>query len=284
MLRVNSVLIVALSVVPTAGSPPRDRDGKRWALVTGASSGIGLELAKRAAECGWNVMLSGRSRERLEAAAKEMKDVETAILVADLASPKGAEKLHRAATKLAATKLGTVDVLLANAGIATVSPFHDQNIDDIDAMISVNVRSTILLARLFCDARIILTSSIAGLSAHGVRNAAVYGATKALLRSFGNALRSEGLDVLVLLPGAVDTNFARASGMTDAFVFTLGRHLGLVSSPRSVARRIDLRRRSQPRELVPGPMNSAFALAAKYLPSAVTRSIAGLSFSQKKRS
>ena len=162
-----------------------------WAVVTGASSGIGAALANRAART-HDVVLHGRNREALERVANEIHartGRATKIVVCDLAKPRGARRLHAACKDL------KVALLCANAGVARVRPFADDSLEAVHRMLDVNLRSTITLSRLFSEklrgGRLVLTGSLVGVPAHGCAGCAAYAGSKAFLRSFGNALHDE---------------------------------------------------------------------------------------------
>ena len=277
---------------------------QEWAVVTGASSGIGAALAQRAADAGYGVVLHGRDKAALRRVGEGLgPDATYRVVVADLANPNGAKKLHGACRGL------DVALLLANAGAARTGAFLDDDLDRVESLVALNVASTVDLCHRFGRdlrargaGRVVITASLVGVPAHGCAGSArrpgrddlregnddtclvgsaAYAATKAFLRSFGNALHDElaaaGVRVTVLLPGAVDTKFAGRAGMDDALVFKVpgARALGVVSKPDDVARAAFSR---TGREVVPGLANRAYALATEALPNAAGRAVARLSF------
>ena len=256
---------------------------QEWAVVTGASSGIGAALAQRAAAAGYGVVLHGRDKAALRRVGEGLgPDATWRVVVADLANPNGAKKLHGACRGL------DVALLLANAGAARTGAFLDDDLDRVESLVALNVASTVDLCHRFGRdlrargaGRVVITASLVGVPAHGCAGSAAYAATKAFLRSFGNALHDElataGVRVTVLLPGAVDTKFAGRAGMDDALVFKVpgARALGVVSKPDDVARAAFAR---NGREVVPGLANRAYALATEALPNAAGRAVARLSF------
>ena len=264
----------ALGLAPARGGPARP-----WAVVTGASSGIGAALARRASLEGYSVVLHGRDRGALERVARSLADdCEARVVVGDLARRRGAERLHRACRSL------DVRLLLNNAGAARVAPFVDDDLAGLDALLALNVRATVALCRLFgADfagkgrGRVVITGSLVGVPAHGCAGTACYASTKAFLRSFGNALHDElrprGVDVTVLLPGAVDSAFAATAGMEAALIFAVpgGRALGVVHRPDDVANAAFASGSARAREVVPGLANKAYAAATEVLPSAPVR-------------
>ena len=178
------------------------------------------------------------------------------MVIEDLSRRNGAKRLHAACDGL------DIRLLFANAGVARVKPFIE---DDVDAMLTLNVCASTDLCRRFGrdmarrgGGRVVLTSSLVGVPAHGCAGAAAYAASKAYLRSFGNALhdelKSRKVSVTTVLPGAVDTAFARTADMERSLVFSVpgGRALGVVSAPDAVARAAHRAAARKRREVVPG--------------------------------
>jgi short-subunit dehydrogenase len=184
------------------------------ALVTGASSGIGREVALRLARAGARVLAHGRD----EAALAELAGRTGATpLVADLAEAGAAERL--AAAALAVT--GRVDILVSNAGIGWAGRFADMPPDVAGRLLAVNLAAPIALTRALLPhlldggpGYLMFVTSIAGRM--GVAGEAVYSASKAGLDSFAESLRFElaggPVRVGVLVPGVVDTAFFTRRG------------------------------------------------------------------------
>lgn len=189
------------------------------AVVTGASAGIGYELAKQCAEHGMNLLVAA-DQEKITDAARDFEKlgVHVESLRVDLSTREGVEALHQA--------LGgrPVDALLANAGIGLGHAFLDQNVDDFLKVVNTNVTGTICLVhsigremRARGKGRILITGSIAGFMPGSFN--AVYNGTKAFLDSFSFALRNElkdsGVTVTCLMPGATETEFFQRADMLD---------------------------------------------------------------------
>ena len=194
----------------------------KLAIVTGASTGIGLELAKCAAQDGYDLIIAADEAEienagvMLRAYAKNVKVVE-----ADLSTLEGVDKLY------AAIDGRRVDALVANAGRGLGHGFLDQDFTEALRVVNTNITGTIyLIQRVGRDMRargegnILITGSIAGFMPGTYQ--AVYNGTKAFIDSFSHALRAElkdsGVNVTCLMPGATETEFFARAGMLDTKV------------------------------------------------------------------
>jgi short-subunit dehydrogenase len=194
----------------------------KLAIVTGASTGIGYELAKRCAEDGFDLLIAADEPE-IQQAADDFKNlgINVEAIEADLATTEGVDSLY------AAIDGRSVDALLANAGRGLGGAFLDQDFQDVRHIIDTNITGTIYLAqkvgRDMCargQGRILFTGSIAGFMP-GSFNAA-YNGTKAFVDSFSFALRNElkdsGVTVTCLMPGATETEFFERADMLDTKV------------------------------------------------------------------
>ena len=195
---------------------------KPLALITGASSGIGLELALICAREGFDLLVAADT-EGLDASADRFRALgaETTAIEADLATRAGVDRLW------AAAQGRPVDVLIANAGHGLGRAFLDQDFDDIRHVIDTNVTGTVYLIqqvgrqmRARGEGRILITGSIAGFMPGTFT--AVYNGTKAFVDSFSFALRAElkdsGVTVTCLMPGATETDFFARADMLDTKV------------------------------------------------------------------
>jgi short-subunit dehydrogenase len=193
-----------------------------FAIVTGASSGIGYHLARECAQNGFDLLVAA-DRAEITQAAEELRSlgVEVDALEVDLATVEGVDRL------VAAASGRPVDALLANAGHGLGHAFLDQDFDEIRHVIDTNVTGTVCLVhrvgrqmRERGQGRILFTGSIAGFMPGSFQ--AVYNGTKAFVDSFSFAIRNElkdsGVTVSVLMPGATDTDFFERAGMTDTKV------------------------------------------------------------------
>ena len=190
-----------------------------WAVVTGASSGIGRETALVLAEAGLNLVLVAQSRGALEKMAADLASrhgIEARALPADLAPGTGAEEVEWAIRDL------DVGLLIAAAGFGTSGPFLDSSLERETEMLDVNCRAPLRMSlhfgrRFAARGRggIVLMGSIVGLQ--GTPNAAHYAATKAYVQTLAEALHAElaplGVDVLASVPGPTNSGFAARAGM-----------------------------------------------------------------------
>lgn len=189
-----------------------------WALVTGASAGIGMAFAKRLAGEGLNVGLVARRADRLTALAAELgrrHGVQTRVVPEDLALPGAADRI---ADRMRDVEVG---VLVNNAGFSAVGRFDRVPREKIVEMIQVNCVAVATVAHAFLPpmrerrrGAMIILASVAGYQPLGL--AAIYGATKAFDLMLGEALwvenRDCGVDVLAVSPGPVETEFQTVAG------------------------------------------------------------------------
>lgn len=195
-----------------------------FAIVTGASTGIGFELAKRCAKEGYDLLIAA-DEPAIEQAATKLRSAGAKVefVEADLSTTAGVDQL------CAATKGRPVDALLANAGRGLGRGFLDQDFAKASLVIDTNVTGTVyLIHRIGNDmrrrnsGRILITGSIAGFIPGSFQ--AIYNGTKAFLNSFSFALRDELKDTAVtvtcLMPGATETDFFKRAGMLDTDVGT----------------------------------------------------------------
>ncbi|KRQ01000.1 SDR family NAD(P)-dependent oxidoreductase [Bradyrhizobium manausense] len=192
------------------------------AVVTGASTGIGLELAKCCAEDGFDLVIAA-NEPAIQQAATELRNSGASVeaVEADLATTEGVDRL------CAAVGDRPIDALLANAGVGLGKAFLDQDFTRVRRVIDTNITGTLYLIHRAGNemlrrnsGRILITGSIAGFMPGSFQ--AVYNGTKAFLDSFSFALREElrdsGITVTCLMPGATETEFFRRADMMDTKV------------------------------------------------------------------
>jgi len=196
---------------------------RRFAVITGASTGIGFELALLAADEGYDLLIA--ADEGLIASAADdlrAKGGEVAALEVDLSSLEGVDRLLDAAGGRC------IDLLCANAGTGTGGAFLDQDVESWRHAIETNITGTLYLVQKVLrdmvardDGRILVTGSIAGYIP-GAFNA-VYNGTKAMIDNVTEAVRNEikdvkGVTLTTLMPGATDTEFFARADMLDTDV------------------------------------------------------------------
>ncbi|MCP3768771.1 SDR family NAD(P)-dependent oxidoreductase [Streptomyces sp. MAR25Y5] len=194
-------------------------DTRPLALITGASGGIGYELARQFAEHGYDLVVNAED-ERLETAAESLRatGAEVRAVRADLLTGEGVDTL------LAALDGLTVDTAALNAGVGRGGAFVDTDPADDQAVIDLNVTATVRLAKPLLRAmvargagRLAFTSSVASTMPGPFQP--VYNASKSFVQSFAEALREEvrdtGVTITSFLPAATETDFFRRAGMAD---------------------------------------------------------------------
>jgi len=250
---------------------------KKTALITGGSSGIGLELAKCFAMHGHNLILVARSIDTLEAAAGKIEGkygVTATTLPFDLADPESPRKLFDAVNGDGVH----VDFLVNNAGFGLGGEFADTDLEKELDMIQVNVTAVVHLTKLFLPAmvkrkegRIMNVASTAAFQPGPL--ASIYYSTKAFVLSFSEAiaeeLRNTGVSVTALCPGPTETNFAERSGTGNTRLFTQSA----VASAEEVARYgYDAMMRGQ-RVAIPGMGNKFLMQAERLVPRRIVTMI-----------
>jgi len=189
---------------------------KKTVLITGATSGIGLGCARKFAENGDRLILTGRNKERLEAVKAELttKGTEVLILAFDVRDRQAAKE----AIDHLPAEWQVIDVLINNAGLALgLEPEYEGNLDDWETMIDTNVMGLLTMTRLIVpgmvernSGHVINIGSVAGDAAYAGGN--VYCATKAAVKALSDGLRIDVANTAVrvtnLKPGLVETNFS----------------------------------------------------------------------------
>ena len=248
---------------------------KPLALVTGASSGIGRELARVFAERGYNLILCARREEKLQALADELAPLcETHVVALDLSRRRGAEKLFAAASRI-----GPVDTLINNAGTAYQGRFASMSTLQITDIVHLNIRALSETTALFLpqmlaaeQGKILNVSSVVGFQA--VPGMAVYSASKAFVLSFTESLAEEtrcsGIKVCALCPGLTDTEM-----VSDLGVEQIPGAQMMMSQPRDVALQGYNALHQGEVIRVPGIFNQAVVNWAHYQPRWLTRTLAG---------
>jgi hypothetical protein len=190
----------------------------RWALITGARSGIGAALARELAAHGAKLILTARRRDRLETLAAELaaKGTETRIVVADLNDPSAPQQIYDATEGAGIA----VDILVNNAGLGQYGAFHTNAVEQELSQVRVNCEAVVGLSRLFVPRMVerrqgwvLIVASTA--SFQPLPYLATYAATKAFDRFFALGLAAEvarfGVKVTALCPGTTESEFFEVS-------------------------------------------------------------------------
>jgi uncharacterized protein len=245
-------------------------------LITGASSGIGASFARAFAKQGAHLILVARSGHKLEQLASELAHqhgVRTLVIAADLSQPSAANAVYQRAS----AEGWQVDVLVNNAGFATHGYFEQLSLERQREEIMLNIGAVVELTHLFIQNMvqrgsgvILNVSSTSALQP--VPYMAVYGATKAFVLSFSQALweenRKRGIEVLALCPGSTDTPFFEVVGSQEASV-------GRRATPEAVVR-VALKALERKQSIViEGRMNNLLAILPRLLPRQMAVSIVG---------
>ena len=245
------------------------------ALVTGASSGIGADLARELARDGHDLVLAARTVAPMEALATEVAahGAGTVVIPVDLSQPGAAANL---ASAIEARGL-TLDVLVNNAGLGAVGRFDETDPGRIGEMLQVNIVALTELTRLLLPGmvarrrgKVMLVASTAAFQPGP--HMAVYFATKAYVLSFGEAIGYElhgtGVTVTVLCPGATTTNFQQVAKMSDLPFFS---NSGPQVMSAAVVARLGYRGlKTGQRVVITGLLNRIIALGGRFAPHPIS--------------
>jgi short-subunit dehydrogenase len=244
------------------------------ALVTGASSGIGADLARELAARGHGVVLVARRADRLETLAAELRlahGIRAEVLACDLTDPEERDALPGRVEALGLT----VELLINNAGYGSAGQFVDLDPAAETDMVRLNCEAVVALSGAYAPAMtqrgsggILVVASSAGMQP--IPGQATYAASKAFALSFAEALHEElghrGVAVTALCPGPVDTEFAQRAGLEEAFAGVPG--FARVSSAECAKAAVDGLARNR-RVVVPGLPIRAIAVAGRHTPRSV---------------
>jgi 3-oxoacyl-[acyl-carrier protein] reductase len=202
---------------------------KKTALVTGASRGIGRATARALATAGARVIVHyGRAASEADSLVAEIRAAggKTDAVGVDLSAPDGAHKLATQVRKLVGERL---DILVANAGIATAASIEDQTVEEFDRMFAVNVRAPFFLVQQLLPllgegSSVVLLSSLAARASVGLlpAYAATKGAIDTLVKHFAALLGPRGIRVNAVAPGVIDTEMSKFARTDEGRQFTLG--------------------------------------------------------------
>ena len=242
----------------------------KWAVVTGASDGIGRAFAWEAARSGLHLVLVARRKDRLDSLAEEIAaalKVQTMVLACDLSQDPGIDAVVNA------TKAMDVGLLVAAAGFGTSGPILEATLDEERTMLQVNCYALLALSvhfgRQFAKrgrGGMILMSSLVGWQ--GTPFAAHYAATKAYVQSLAEAMHAElkgsGVDVLASAPGPVNSGFAARANM----------RMGAAATPADIAK-ASLAALGRRRTVVPGLLSKVLTYSLVLLPRVARTRVMG---------
>jgi uncharacterized protein len=240
----------------------------RWSLVTGASSGLGEELAKRLAQRGSHLVLTARAESRLANLAHDLhriNGIETRVIAADLARPDGADALVSGIRAHGVT----ISHLINNAGFGSAGAFADLDAERESDMVELNVASVVRLTRALLGPMLAAREggvlNVASTAAfQPVPFMATYGATKAFVVSFTLALATElkgtGVRAMALCPGPVHTGFQAAAGFERPAI-----PFAVLTPNRTIEPALQAYERGD-HLFTPGLVNGVQSVASKFLP------------------
>jgi short-subunit dehydrogenase len=252
-------------------------DRRERVLITGASSGIGKELAKAFTAKGFHPILLARNREKLDQLALEIgrsPGTDVTVLVADLNDP----GTPRAIFDSLLERGIQIDILVNNAGVAFEGDFAETGLEDQLRLLQINVVALTALTRLFLEpmlkrahGRILNVSSVSAFAP--IPKMAMYAASKAYVLSLSEALSEElkgtGVTITALCPGFTETPMVRQSPRASQLPSFM------VMDAAAVAEQGVTACLAGETVHVPGLSNSAFAQGVQYLPRALTRALGG---------
>jgi len=251
------------------------------ALVTGASTGIGYELAHILAADGFAVALVARDEVRLQKLAAELKQkyaVETKVIAADLAKPETPQQVFDQLQR----ENFPVSVLINNAGSGVYGAFAETELDRDVAVLRLNMESLVVLTKLFLkpmlarrEGKILNVASVAAYQPDPLLG--IYGATKAFVLSFSAALNIElketGVTVTALCPGTTTTEFHKRAGLDRSGLLRHGM-MKPMSAPEVAEIGYCALMRGKP-IVISGMMNRILAALAKCSPTMLSGKVAG---------
>jgi short-subunit dehydrogenase len=251
-----------------------------YALITGASKGIGKEIARELAQRKYDLILVARSEELLRSLAAELSkdyNIKCEFFATDLSTSEGVEK-----TVLFAEKLSIeLSVLVNNAGYGLWGRFDELHLNDLNSLMNINIHLPVILSyRLIpklkkCKQSYIL--NIASTTAYqAIPKLAVYAACKSFVIQFSRALHyellSSNISVTCVSPGTTDTNFMDAAGMHSESIRKKAEKVKM--TPAAVAKFAVESMFRKKKEAIPGWLNKISVALIPYLPKVVSEKIA----------
>ena len=244
----------------------------KFTLITGGSSGIGLQMAHCCAARGENLIIVSNQPEALLDAAKSIEaaySVCVHTIAADLSATDAATTIYEQTSNI-----GIVDTLISNAGVLHFGKALNTTDSYIDFITALHCTTPIKLCRLYAadmvcrgGGKIMIVSSMTAWTPYPTMS--LYGSTKAMLKNFAQSLwyelRDSGVSVTTVFPGAVDTPLYNLSANARRWL----RGLGVMSSPQSVARKAVKAMHRRCRTVIPGVFTKIAVAACRLLPAVV---------------
>ena len=249
----------------------------QWALVTGASSGLGVDFAKQLAAKGANLVLTARRVERLEAVRDEIQqahDVQIEVIPCDLAAEGAPQELYDAIQ----AKGLTIDILINNAGLGLYGAFTEIEWEREKAMLDLDIITLTHMTKLFVKDMVAQGSGhilqVASIGAYQPSPLyASYSAAKSYVLNFSQAinyeLRNTGVSVTVISPGVTKTEFLEVSGQEP----TLYQRMVMMSSEDVTRQGINAMLKGKA-QVVPGFLNALTAWSTRIMPRRLAAAVA----------
>ncbi len=239
---------------------------RKIALITGASSGIGRDMARDLARRGYNLIIVSRDEKKLEEVKKEL-NVDVTVIAMDLANSENCKKLHEEVKN----KFGNIDILINNAGFGEFGFFAKTNLDKEISLINTNITAVHILTKLFLKdmqqvnkGYILNVASIAGFLP-GPLMAAYYSSKSYVLR-LSQSIREElkkqksNVKISVLCPGPVNTNFNNVAGVKFGLPSFTSEHVAKYTIKKMLKNKF---------LIIPGLTIKLTAFASKIIPSVI---------------
>lgn len=251
---------------------------KNTAVITGASSGIGMELARLFAADGYDLIVTARRADLLQSLSDELNKAHGTsvnIIQMDIAQPCAGAALWKAISDITPN----IEVLVNNAGVGDAGDFSAESPEVIERMIHLNISTLTGLTRhvlpqmvLRGSGKVLNVASLAGYQPGGP-GMAVYYATKSYVLTFSRAIRSElepsGVSVTVLCPGATATEFEQTAGAQNTLLFKWSKPMDAKTVALAGYRGMQRGRG----EVVPGFVNKLFAIGPKLGPAVISLAV-----------
>lgn len=252
---------------------------KKIALITGASSGIGRDMARNLAKRGYNLILVSRDKQKLEEVGKEFSNVEVAVIDMDLSDAENCKKLYEKVKN----EFKNIDILINNAGFGEFGLFTETNLNKEISLINTNITAVHILTKLFLKdmlvadkGHILNVASIAGFLPGPLM--AAYYSSKAYVLRLSQSIREElkkqksNVKISVLCPGPVNTNFNNVAGVKFGLPSFTSEQVAQYAISKMLKNKF---------LIIPGTLIKLTAFASKIIPSVVSSKFVYISQKRK---